>query len=460
MIKESPLAPANLGEENGVRSAPLTPTMEGVAKSNQADTGNYFQAPIGTHDVLPPQSQIWARVVSVFAERANRFNYGLAITPIFEHAEVFERIGDASDVVRKEMYEFRDRGDRRLALRPEGTAPVVRAFVQHHPTPPWKVWYVAPNFRYERPQKGRYRQHWQIGAEALGVSDPDLDVEVVSLAAGFFLALGLGKTRLLINSMGEPDDRIKYTEDLRKYFLSSGANLGEEFLTRVKENPLRILDAKKSEWQTMIEGAPQLSDYLGDSAKEYFSKVQSGLKALDIAFTVDPRLVRGFDYYTATTFEFVSDDLDAAQNALGGGGRYDNLAQEMGGDPAPGIGFGIGMERVVLALEAQGLTEEIIKDSESLDVFVVDGTDDEVAALVVNDLREAGISVDRSYGGRSVKAQWKLADRSGATYGVMTGESENKNNSVAVKNLKTGEQVEVRREHLVSQIQNSKETKR
>ena len=241
MIKESPLAPANLGEENGVRSAPLTPTMEGVAKSNQADTGNYFQAPIGTHDVLPPQSQIWARVVSVFAERANRFNYGLAITPIFEHAEVFERIGDASDVVRKEMYEFRDRGDRRLALRPEGTAPVVRAFVQHHPTPPWKVWYVAPNFRYERPQKGRYRQHWQIGAEALGVSDPDLDVEVVSLAAGFFLALGLGKTRLLINSMGEPDDRIKYTEDLRKYFLSSGANLGEEFLTRVKENPLRIL---------------------------------------------------------------------------------------------------------------------------------------------------------------------------------------------------------------------------
>jgi len=280
------------------------------------------------------------------------------------------------------------------------------------------------------------------------------------LAAGFFLALGLGKTRLLINSMGEPDDRIKYTEDLRKYFLSSGANLGEEFLTRVKENPLRILDAKKSEWQIMIEGAPQLSDYLGDSAKEYFSKVQSGLKALDIAFTVDPRLVRGFDYYTATTFEFVSDDLDAAQNALGGGGRYDNLAQEMGGDPAPGIGFGIGMERVVLALEAQGLAEEIIKDSASLDVFVVDGTDDEVAALVVNDLREAGISVDRSYGGRSVKAQWKLADRSGATYGVMTGESENKNNSVAVKNLKTGEQVEVRRENLVSQIQNSKETKR
>jgi len=430
-----------------------------MAKSEETSAGSVFQTPIGTHDVLPPQSDAWAQVVATFADRAQRFGYGLAITPMFEHAEVFERIGDGTDVVRKEMYEFRDRGDRRLALRPEGTAPVVRAFVQHRPTPPWKVWYVAPNFRYERPQKGRYRQHWQLGAEALGVSDPELDVEMISLAAGFFAELGLKNTRLLINSMGEPNDRVNYTASLREYFLAQGTDLGQEFLSRAQENPLRIFDSKNPAWQEIIEGAPNLADYLGKEAKDHFTQVQAGLEALNIEFVLSPRLVRGFDYYTATTFEFVSDDLDAAQNAIGGGGRYDNLAEEMSGPATPGIGFGIGIERIMLALEASSSSgdSKIVRGA-ALDVFVIDGVVDGSVALIVHELREAGVRTDRAYGGRSVKAQWKLADRSGATYGVMIGAAEAKNNSVALKNLKTGDQTEVPRKDLVKRVLNSKVT--
>src|ERR1700730_7868803 len=239
-----------------------------------------YRAPVGTHDVLPPDSTRWTALVTAFAVRAARFGYGLVITPVMEHVEVFQRVGAATDVVRKEMYELTDRGDRRLALRPEGTAPVVRAYVQHRPTPPWKVWYLAPHFRYERPQKGRYRQHWQVGAEVLGVDDPDVDVEIIALAHGLHRDLRLRQGSLLLNSMGTPEDRASFVRALRGYLLDKGRDLGPEFLARADTHPLRLLDAKAEDWQDVIERAPQLTEHLSDASLRHFERVQHGLDAL------------------------------------------------------------------------------------------------------------------------------------------------------------------------------------
>jgi histidyl-tRNA synthetase len=411
---------------------------------SDADARSRYRAPIGTHDVLPPQSERWIATVEAFAARAARFGYGLVITPVFEHVEVFQRVGAATDVVRKEMYELTDRGDRRLALRPEGTAPIVRAFVEHRPTPPWKVWYLAPNFRYERPQKGRYRQHWQLGAEVLGVEDPDVDVEVIALAHGFYRDLGVGGVRLLLNSMGTPDDRSRYIAVLRAYLLDHARVLDEDFRARAELHPLRLLDAKEEHWQDVIERAPQLTEHLGEESRRHFESVQEGLEALGIEFELAPRLVRGFDYYTSTTFEFASDALDAAQNAIGGGGRYDELAEEMGGPPTPGIGFGIGIERVMIALDASDAPDV----ERHLDAFVVDALGDRSAAVVVHELREAGLRADRAYGGRSVKAQMKLAGRANASHAVIVGRKEAERGMVLVRDLTRGVETEVRREQI------------
>ncbi|MCJ7438597.1 MAG: histidine--tRNA ligase [Acidimicrobiia bacterium] len=422
---------------------------------SERDDASTYRSPVGTHDVLPPQSERWMQIVATFAERAARFGYGLVVTPIFEHVEVFQRVGASSDVVRKEMYELTDRGGRSLALRPEGTAPVVRAYVQHRPTPPWKTWYVAPNFRYERPQKGRYRQHWQLGAEVLGVDDPDVDVEVVALAHGFYTDLGLRRVRLIVNSMGAPQDRARYVAVLRDYLLSHADGLGDEFRARAEQHPLRLLDAKKEKWQDVLERAPQITEHLGDEEREHFEHVQRGLDALGIPYELDPRLVRGFDYYTSTTFEFASDALDGAQNAVGGGGRYDQLAEEMGGPVTPGIGFGIGIERVLIACEAEDL---LLDPGPGLDAFVIDGVGDGTVAVLVAALRESGLRADRTYGGRSVKAQWKVADRSGAAYAVMLGRAEAERDAVGVKNLRTDEaQLEVPREQVAGWIRARRE---
>ena len=406
-------------------------------------------APVGTHDVLPPDSNRWISLVEAFADRATRFGYGLVITPVMEHVEVFQRVGVGTDVVGKEMYELTDRGGRALALRPEGTAPVVRAYVQHRPAAPWKVWYLAPNFRYERPQRGRFRQHWQVGAEVLGVDDPDVDVEVIALAHGFYRDLGLREVTLQLNSMGEPGDRAAFVANLREYLVAHADGLGPEFEARAATNPLRLLDAKQEAWQDVLERAPQLTEHLGDDARRHFERVQAGLDALGVAYELTPRLVRGFDYYTSTTFEFASTALDAAQNAIGGGGRYDQLAEEMGGPPTPGIGFGIGVERVLIAADAE---QALPADRAGVDVFVVDGIGDLSATRLVAELREAGLRADRAYGGRSVKAQWKLADRSGARFGVMVGRGEATRGTVGVKDLEDGEQLEVPREQVAGSL--------
>jgi histidyl-tRNA synthetase len=408
------------------------------------------------HDVLPPESGIWTSLVGRFADRATRFGYGLVVSPLFEHLEVFQRVGEHTDVVSKEMYELTDKGGRRLALRPEGTASVVRAYVQHHPTPPWKVWYVAPNFRYERAQKGRYRQHWQLGAEVLGVDDPAVDVEVIDLIDGFYRGLGLTGVTLALNSMGDAASRPAYLDALRSYLLDHAAALGPEFRERVDANPMRVLDTKVPDWQDVVERAPQLTEYLSESARVHFEQVQAGLDALGIAYELAPRLVRGFDYYTRTTFEFQSDALDAAQNALGGGGRYDGLAEEMGGPATPGIGFGAGIERLVLALESAPATPAIRR----LDAFVIDGLGDAGsvrATMLVSELREEGLGADRAYGGRGVPAQWKAADRSGARFGVMLGRDEAVRDAVAVKDLETGEQVEVPEKRLGTWLHDRRE---
>lgn len=402
-----------------------------------------YRAPKGVHDVLPPESTRWVDLVATFAGRARRAGFGLIVTPIFEHLEVFERVGTSTDVVKKEMYAFADKGGRTLALRPEGTAGVVRAFVQHRPTLPWKVWYVAPNFRYERPQKGRYRQHWQLGVEVLGPEDTDLDVEVIALAHGFYTELGLTRTRLLVNSMGDAESRAAYLGELRIYLLDHGDVLGDEGRRRVEENPLRVLDAKRDDWSDLIERAPQITAHLSDASQAHFEGVQHGLDVLGIDYELAPRLVRGFDYYTSTAFEFATDALDAAQNAIGGGGRYDRLAEEMGGPPTPGIGFGIGIERLLDALDAEGAS---LRRAGAPEAFVIDGLGGDAALVLVEELRGFGVATDRAYGGRSMKTQLKAADKSNARFAVVLAPDEAGRNAVAVKDLSTGEQVEVPRD--------------
>jgi histidyl-tRNA synthetase len=418
-----------------------------------------YRAPVGTHDVLPPESSRWAALVAAFAARAGRFGYGLVMTPAYEHVEVFQRVGEGTDVVRKEMYEFEDKGGRRLALRPEGTAPVVRAYIQHRPTPPWKVWYLSPHFRHEKAQRGRYRQHHQLGAEVLGVDDPALDVEVISLAHGFFAALGLSRFRLSINSLGDAQCRPGYLEALKSYLRAHADQLCEDSRGRLETNPLRVLDCKVPGCVAVTERAPQLLEHLCADCKTHFEAVQAGLDAIGVAHEIAPRLVRGLDYYTRTTFEFASEALESAQNALGGGGRYDRLAEEMGGPPSPGIGFGIGMERVLIACDAEGV---LPTPAPHVDAYVVDAIGPagvgavpestaaaEVAALLA-ELRETGLSADRAYGGRSLRAQTKAANRAGARYVVLFGRAEMEKGAVAVRDMESGEQIEVARSRVVS----------
>jgi histidyl-tRNA synthetase len=399
-----------------------------------------FRAPKGVHDVLPDASGAWESVIRRFADRAGRFGYGLIISPMFEHVEVFRRVGEHTDVVSKEMYEFEDKGGRPLALRPEGTASVVRAYVERRVKEPWKVWYVAPNFRYERAQKGRYRQHWQLGAEVLGIDDPAVDVEVIAFLDGFYGELGLSGVTLALNSMGDAESRPAYVAALREYLLDH--ELGPEFRERVEANPMRMLDTKVPEWQEVVERAPQLTEHLSNASRSHFEDVQEGLQALGIKYELAPRLVRGFDYYTSTTFEFQSDALDAAQNALGGGGRYDGLAEQMGGSPTPGIGFGAGIERLMLALQAAN----VVPTARRLDAFFVNGLGGHgtlKTTVLVNELRAEGLSVDRTFGDRSVSAQLKSASRSGARFGVLLGMPEAADDELVVRDLDSGKQERV-----------------
>ncbi|HEY8543485.1 MAG TPA: histidine--tRNA ligase [Acidimicrobiales bacterium] len=408
-----------------------------------------FSAPIGTHDVLPPASARWQALIATFADVAGRFGYGLVHGPLFEDVGVFQRLGAGTDVVRKEMYDFRDKSDRHLALRPEATASVARAFVQHRPVLPWKVWCVTPAFRYETPQSGRYRQHHQVDVEALGPADPDLDVEVLSLAADYLARLGLQRWQLRLNTMGTPGDRQRYADELQGWLRARLGDLDPADREKVESHPLRVLDSKRQATQAVVVDAPRMLDLLDDASVAHFERVQAGLKALGIAFEIDTTLVRGLDYYTHTLFEFQSLALESAQSTVIGGGRYDGLVEQLGGPPTPGIGFGSGIERMLLALEAEGRP---LATGRPLDVFVVDATDGSQARDLAHELRSAGLRVDRAFDGRSMKAQMKLAGRSGARLALIVGEQEVQDRAVTVRDLAAGEQRSVARDDLVAQV--------
>jgi len=409
------------------------------------------QAPKGTHDTLWPESARWETVVAQFACTVEAAAYGLVISPLFEYAEVFRRgIGEGSEVVGKEMYEFEDRDGRMLALRPEGTASVVRGFVQHRPPVPWKSWYLTPAFRHENPQGLRFRQHHQVGVEAIGTEDPDLDVEVIALAHEFFAAIGLRQVTLKINSMGDENCRPAYLALLSEVLEDRSDELCDEHRGRVSANPLRILDCKREACRKATADIPHLIDYLCDQCQPHFDRVREGLDGLGIAHTLDHRLVRGFDYYTRTTFEFVSEAISAAQSGVGGGGRYDGLVEMLGGPPTPGIGFGIGIERVLGAADAEGV---VVPGPQAPDAFVVDVTGGEVARDLTAALRAAGLRADRAFGNRSMKAQMRLADRSGATVALLVGPDERAAGTVTIRPLRhEAEQQSVALDDVVQEV--------
>ncbi|MGI8984508.1 MAG: histidine--tRNA ligase [Acidimicrobiales bacterium] len=407
-----------------------------------------FRAPVGTRDVLAPESARWERLVAVFAGLVERAGYGLVLSPMFEDVGVFERVGEGTDVVRKEMYDFEDKGGRRVALRPEGTASVVRAYVQHRPTPPFKAWYAAPNFRYERPQAGRFRQHHQLGVEALGTADPDLDVEVVALASSVCSALGLTRVTLLLNSLGDDLCRPAYLDTLRSFL--AGAALCDEHAVSSQKNPLRVLDCKREACRSATAAAPRLVDNLCEPCATHFGRVRAGLDSLGVAYVLQPRLVRGLDYYTRTTFELAAESLDSAQNAVGGGGRYDKLAEALGGPATPGIGFGMGIERLLLAADAEGVFP---LPAPAVDVWVIDTTGGSAAVALTHELRAGGVSADRSFDGRSMKSQFKSADRSGARLALVVGDNELAAGTVTLRDLRGGDQETVDRADVLKHVQ-------
>ena len=384
-----------------------------------------FRAPKGTRDILWPDSSRWRSLVDVFADVVSSAGYLEVIPPMFEHVEVFQRLGQATDVVRKEMYSFEDRGGRKIALRPEQTASVVRAFAEHRPAVPWKAWYAGPNFRYERAQKGRFRQFDQVGVEVLGPEDAHVDAEVIALAWQFYERLGLRQVTLAVNSLGSAGDRAHFSADL-------GA-LSEESRTTLVANPLRVLDSRREADAELVAAAPSMLDHLSDDAAEHFGRVTDALGALGVPFTVSPRLVRGLDYYVRTTFEFAAEALDAAQNAVGGGGRYDGLAEDLGAPATPGVGFALGVDRTLLACDAEGVFDA---PTSAIDVFVVDTTGGDRAVVLTDDLRNAGLRADRAWDDRSMKAQMKAADRSGAAMAVIVGDDELAAGTVTVRDLR------------------------
>ena len=405
-----------------------------------------LQAPKGVSEYFPPRSQYFEFVRETLIESARKSGYQLMELPVFEDTELFKRgVGESTDVVSKEMYTFEDRGGRSLTLRPEGTAGVMRSVIENKLdklTLPVKVWYSGAFFRAERPQAGRYRQFYQVGIEAIGLNDPEIDFEVIAVADRAFKKLGLKSYRLEITSLGDAKSRASHRKDLVAYI--SNLKLDEATLARAALNPLRLFDDKRPEIQEAMSGAPLLLDYLSTESAESFARVQELLTAAKIAFTINPRMVRGLDYYTGTTFEFVSDKL-GAQSGIGGGGRYDGLMAELGGSDLSGIGFGLGVDRILLACEAEGLFDSTTNRSE-LDLFIIalSSTEKAFVSNLLNDLRNAGVSCDMAYGDRALKGAMKSADKSGARFSAVIGSDEIKSGTVALKDMSTGESKEVR----------------
>ena len=410
-----------------------------------------YRAPKGTRDLVWPDSERRRSFIDLFAEIVSSAGYAEIVLPMFEHVEVFQRLGDGTDVVRKEMYDFEDKGGRNIALRPEQTASIVRAYAEHRPSLPWKVWYAGPNFRYERAQKGRFRQFDQVGIEALGADDPYLDVEVIAIAWRFYEALGLKQVNLSLNSVGTLQDRIVYIEALSEYLEKQKGFLSTEAQETLSSNPLRVLDSKRAEDIEVVSQAPIILEHLSEEANNHFSKVEEGLKKLEIPYLVKPNLVRGLDYYVQTTFEFSTESIDAAQDAIGGGGRYDGLAAEMGAPATPGVGFALGLDRTLMACEAE---KTFIGPEQLLQVYVIDTTGGENSLVITDQLRQNGFKVDRSFGDRSMKAQMKAADKSGAKIALIVGEDEVEKGVVTIRDLRGEEgQEEIASDSIIANLE-------
>jgi histidyl-tRNA synthetase len=412
-----------------------------------------FSPPRGTQDLLPPTSEWLDELARLAGSVARSFGFRRVETPAFEHTELFVRgVGETSDVVTKEMYTFEDKGGRSLTLRPEGTAPVMRAFLanrQDLPTP-FKGYYVVPMFRHERPQAGRMRQHTQFGVEVIGTAAPQADVEVIAVGHRFLTGPGveIRDLRLLLNSIGDDQCRPAHREALVAFLEERNDRLCSEHRDKWRANPLRVLDCKRPDCWRVTEDAPHTIDYLCDECRAHFDGVQSGLQEEGIGFELDHRLVRGLDYYTRTAFEFTSDVLGPTQSTLCGGGRYDGLAEALGGEPTPGVGFGLGLERVLLVTEKQRGSLPPVAGG----VFVVAIGDEarRQARALVRELREAGVPAEASLEDRPLKAQLKMADRTGASVAAIVGEQELRDGVVTVRRMDDGTQEQIEREELAA----------
>lgn len=416
-----------------------------------------MKAPRGTQDILPGVSEKWQLVEQKLMDISRRYNYKEIRTPIFEHTELFQRgVGETTDIVQKEMYTFKDKGDRSITLRPEGTASVVRSFVENKlyglPEQPVKLFYTGPMFRYERPQQGRMRQFVQFGVEALGSSDPAIDAEVISLAMNIYRELGLRSLKLVINSLGDIESRNNHREALIQHFTPVKAELCEDCQNRLEQNPLRVLDCKRDRDHTAMKTAPSILEFLSDDSKAHFTKVKAYLDEMGIDYEVDPNLVRGLDYYNHTAFEIMSNaEGFGAITTLSGGGRYNGLVQDLGGPETPGIGFALSIERLLMALEAEGVELPV---SEGLDCYVVAIGDEanKKAVGIVHSLRNAGIQVEKDYQSRKMKAQFKSANRLQSKFVLVLGDEEMEQGFVAVKNMDTGEQENVEFDQLATYL--------
>ncbi|HLQ83470.1 MAG TPA: histidine--tRNA ligase [Pseudogracilibacillus sp.] len=416
-----------------------------------------INAPRGTVDLLPEDTKKWQYIEKELRNLCHAYNYNEIRTPLFEHTEVFQRsVGDTTDIVQKEMYTFDDRGGRSLTLRPEGTAGVVRAFVQNkmygNPIQPNKLFYFAQMFRYERPQQGRMRQLNQFGVEVLGSDDPSVDAEVIGLAMTAYKKLGLKSIRLVLNSLGDQESRTSHRNALVAHFTPVIDELCEDCNQRLVTNPLRILDCKTDHDHPAMKSAPSILDHLNEYSQDYFNKVKEYLDAMNIEYVIDPTLVRGLDYYNHTAFEIMSDHEGfGAITTLLGGGRYNGLTKELGGPDVPGIGFGMGLERLILALETEKVTLPI---EDELDVFFVtfgEGIKSE-AVSIIQTLRENNIQVDKDYQDRKPKGQFKAADRFKAKFVLILGEDELNKGILNVRSMASGEQEEVEINNIVSYL--------
>ena len=411
-----------------------------------------LQKPKGTQDILPADSAKWQYVENVARETFKKYNYGEIRTPMFEHYEVISRsVGDTTDIVTKEMYDFHDKGDRHITLRPEGTAPVVRSYVENklfapEVQKPVKVYYIGSMFRYERPQAGRLREFHQLGVECFGSKNPATDVETIAMAYQLFNTLGIKEVTLHLNSLGNTESRLAYRQALIDYLIPMRDTLSKDSQRRLDENPLRVLDSKEKEDKVAVENAPSILDYLDDESQAHFDEVRTMLDSLNIPYVIDTNMVRGLDYYNHTIFEFIT-TIDKSELTICAGGRYDSLVEYFGGPETAGFGFGLGLERLLLVLDKQGIELPV---EESLDVYIaVLGSGANGKALeLVQAIRYQGFKAERDYLGRKIKAQFKSADTFKAKTVITLGESEVESGQVNVKNNATREEVTVSFEEL------------